>query len=98
MSEAIVRSGFITGQQFRQLSDVQRLHYAIGLLDGALLAPVFGAPRERMTWLETCTKPMTPTQISAMLARFVDDNPSQWHVSMNVLFGVAMRKLCPQVQ
>lgn len=92
----VVHDGFITGQQFRGLPEPSKRSYAAGLVDGVLLAPLMGAPKARMKWLESCLVGMTDEQVAAIIVKFVNDNPARWHEPVHVQFFSAMRSACPR--
>ena len=39
-----LHEGFLMGQKYMGLSEVEKSAYAMGIIDGMLLAPLFGAP------------------------------------------------------
>lgn len=92
----LVHNGFITGQQFRDLPELRRRSYAAGIVDGALLAPLMGAPKASVTWFESCATGMTDDQIAAIISKFVNDNPARWHEPVHTQFYAAMRQACPK--
>ncbi len=51
-----IHGGFVTGNQFRDMTGLQKKMYVAGLLDGMLLAPAFGGTEARMQWLHACTE------------------------------------------
>ncbi len=51
-----IHGGFVTGNQFRDMTGLQKKMYVAGLLDGMLLAPAFGGTEARMQWLHACTQ------------------------------------------
>ena len=51
-----IYGGFVTGNQYRDMTGIQKRSYVAGLLDGMLLAPAFGGSEERMQWFLVCTQ------------------------------------------
>ncbi len=92
-----VRSGFLTGNTFRELSDDGKAGYAMGFVNGLLMAPAFKAPRTEMRWVEECISGMADTQIAAILDKFLAENPARWHEPMNVLSHVALKASCKKL-
>ncbi len=90
------KGGFINGNEYLSLSSDGKVKYAIGFIDGLLIAPLFGAPMERLTWLEQCTAGMNSKQIVAILEKYLTDNPEKWHKPMNGLSLKALKKSCNQ--
>ena len=91
-----IHDGFLTAREFRDLPQARKNSYAAGVLDGALLAPLFGAPKERLEWLESCAVGMTDEQVAAIISRFIADNPARWHQHLHTQFYTAMREACPK--
>ncbi len=52
----LIHGGFVTGNQYRDMTGIQKKSYVAGLLDGMLLAPAFGGSEERMQWFLACTQ------------------------------------------
>jgi hypothetical protein len=57
-----------------------------------MLAPLFGAPKEKMKWLESYTENMTGTQVAAIISKFLEENPGRWHEGLHVLTFAALRE------
>ena len=89
-----IKKGFLTGNSFRELSDAGKRGYAMGFLDGALMSPMFDAPKGETRWIETCVVGMTDKQVVAILDKFLTNNPARWHEQMNVLAWLAMKEGC----
>lgn len=91
---AEIHNGFLTGNEYRDLANTQRQHYIMGVIDGSLLAPLFGAPKPKLAWLETCVTGMRSDQVVAIVDKFLEANPVRWHQSMHVLVYSALRESC----
>ena len=91
----LVHNGFLTGEQFLKLSADARAKYAPGVIDGILLAPLFGAPKAKLGWLEACVGGMTSSQVSAILETFLKENPSRWHEGAHTSMFAALHESCP---
>jgi hypothetical protein len=89
-----IKSGFLTGTQYRTLDEPRRRAYAMGLIDGIFLAPFFEANKQTLEVIERCTIGMQDGQIMAILDKFLRDNPARWHQPMNLLGFVAMEEAC----
>ena len=90
----VIKSGFLTGTQYRSLNGIDRQKYAMGLIDGILLSPFFGADNKRLAWLELCATGMNGEQIVAILDKYLRENPARWHESMNTLTYFSMKQEC----
>lgn len=92
--EVKIRSGFSTGQKYIQMTAAQKRYYAMGIVNGMLLAPLFGAPKENMATLEKCISDMTDTQVAAILTEYLNKNPGQWNETPHVPMHKAMTEAC----
>ena len=90
-----IHHGFMTGNKFMTLSSDDQSIYAMGLVDGMVLAPMFEAPKAKTKWLETCIEGMTNMQVAAMLRKELESNPGTWHHSAHTAMYRAMLKGCP---
>lgn len=89
-----VKSGFLTGNTFLDLSREAKRGYAMGFLDGVFVAPLFGAPKAELYRIEQCAVGMTDEQVVAILNKFLSDNPGRWHEPMDFLSYAALRSAC----
>ncbi|MBC8231411.1 hypothetical protein H8E77_17805 [bacterium] len=81
----IVHKGFATGRDYLKMNDAQKRAYAMGAINGMLLAPLFGAPKDRVKWFESYVEKMTDDQVAAILTKYVKDNPGRWHDGLHIL-------------
>jgi hypothetical protein len=96
-----IHNGFLTAEEFTHMNGQGQHDYAMGVVDGMLLAPLFGAPRDqndgqKVGTLEDCITGMSSTQITAIISKFVRDHPERWNDSMHVVAFAAMTHACPQ--
>ena len=89
-----VQMGFITGEDFLKLSESDKASYSMGIIDGYLSAPIFGANDRYLKWISTCIKGKTNTQIAAILVKYLQDNPGRWDKSVQFLMFEALKKAC----
>jgi len=89
-----IKTGFLNGNAYQLLSQEERRAYAMGSLDGMFLAPLFGAKKVNLSWLERCATTMTDGQIAAIFDKYLRDNPGRWHETMNALGLAAMKNAC----
>jgi hypothetical protein len=95
-SQVNIKTGFLTGNTFRELSVGGKRGYAQGFTDGVFVAPLFRAPKSELAWLESCMVGMTDAQVVAILEKWLNENPAQWHMQMNVLAYNALSQACPK--
>ena len=90
----LIKDDFLTGNAFRTLPRASQRIYVMGALDGALLAPLFAAPKAQLDWLERCTVAMTYEQATAIVETYMAENAVRWHEPMRTLVYSAMRRAC----
>jgi len=91
-----IHNGFSTGEQFLNMPEAEKLAFSMGTVNGMLLAPLFGAPKERMLWIETCVLGMTDSQVTAIFEKYLRDNPSRWHQTPHAPMYSALKQACPK--
>ena len=89
-----LQTGFLTGEGFLKLSQKEKVSYAMGIVDGFLSAPMFGANAKYVDWLSECAKGKTNTQVSAILTKYLQDNPGRWDKSVQILMFEALLAEC----
>lgn len=92
--EVVIKTGFVTGNQYRVFSATEKQKYAIGLLDGIFLSPFYGADKKKLEEVEQCVTDMSDGQVAAIFDKYISENPGRWHESMNVLAYVALLRAC----
>ncbi|MGH2567020.1 MAG: hypothetical protein ACRDGA_01685, partial [Bacteroidota bacterium] len=70
--------GLLKGEEFLNLNEANQAIYVMGVIDGFLASPVFGAENKYYSWLGNCLKDKTNTQISAMATKYLKNNPGMW--------------------
>ena len=89
-----IQNGFITGNTFRAMEKASKNVYVTGLLDGMLLAPLYGAPEKNLQILASCTVNMNGQQLVAIFEKFLTNHPERWNQSMHIIGYSAMHKIC----
>jgi Ssp1 endopeptidase immunity protein Rap1a len=92
--DVVIKIGFLTGNQYRALSDDDQHIYAMGVVDGMFLSPFFGASKSKTLWIESCLTRMEDDQVVAIFHKYLEENPTRWRQSMNVLAYAALKKAC----
>lgn len=88
----LIHNGFGTGQDYINMTPTNKRTYAMGAINGILLAPLFGAPKEKMHWFELYIENMTDVQVATILSKFLEDNPGRWHDGLHVLMFSAIKE------
>lgn len=92
-----VHEGFLTGNEFNELSTANQSAYLIGLADGIRGGVLFGLERkddEDTTWFESCEALKNSNQMLAITRNFLDEHPSKLHLWMYILFFQAVMDPC----
>jgi len=89
-----IQKGFLTGEDFLKLSETDKVSYRMGIIDGYLSAPIFGANAKYVSWISTCVQGKTNTQLSAILVKYLQNNPGRWEKSVQFLMFEALKKSC----
>src|SRR4029453_17694131 len=96
-----VEANAITGNDWRRLPLAAQHYYIIGVLDGwdnlgtiALLAKQPLSVVTRLAEHIKCTAEMPYEQIVAIVQKYMDNNPSQWHYDMASLTWNAVNEAC----
>jgi hypothetical protein len=93
-----ISRGFFTGKDYFEMSDTEKRAYATGAINGMLVAPFFGAPEERVAWLKTCSARLSDEQTAEVLTRYLNGDPGQLSMSLNVLTFNAMKEACDKMK
>jgi MFS-type transporter involved in bile tolerance (Atg22 family) len=96
-----VKNGFLTAEEFTHMNDQSQHDYAMGVVDGMLLAPLFGAPHDwkdgqKIGAFGDCITGMSSRQVAAIISKFVRDHPERWNESMHAVAFAAMTQACSQ--
>jgi len=90
--------GFLDGNEYRNLTDREKHSYLMGFHDGLMAAPLFGFEREgdamSETWYERCKAVGNSGQLQAIIDRYVDEHPENWHYQMTSIFFMPVKDIC----
>jgi hypothetical protein len=89
-----ISPGYFTGKDYFEMSDTEQRAYATGAINGMLVAPFFGAPEEKVVWLRTCTAKLSDDQLASILTRYLNNDPNQLTMSLNVVTFNAIQDAC----
>jgi hypothetical protein len=93
-----ISRGFFTGKDYFDMSDTEKRAYATGAINGMLVAPLFGAPEDRVGWLKSCSANLSDEQLASILRRYINDDPRQSAMSLNVVTFNAMKETCEKLK
>jgi len=91
-----VHNGFLIGQEYLDYDARTQQGYAMGVVDGMWLAPMFGAPDggTKLKSLGACMEGMYNVQIKAIIDKFLKDHPERWNDQMHLVAFTAMTEAC----
>jgi hypothetical protein len=87
-----VYEGFVKGNDYQNMDRDSRMTYVMGIYDAIQLAPLLGAPMERLHLFHKLTERMTNEQVTAIVDNYIKDNPQEWHLPMSFLAFTAISK------
>ncbi|MDP6690559.1 MAG: hypothetical protein QF384_13775 [Alphaproteobacteria bacterium] len=82
----------LSGQDYLEMAEYDREVYVTGVNDAYNWSYVAGF--ERMKWLVPCVYGRKAQQLSAMFAKWLQENPERWHEPAAKLFPFAMFETC----
>jgi len=87
-----IQNGFGTGRDFMKMTEVERRAYAMGIVNGVTLAPLFGGTQEQLAWFDTYTDTMSDREVARIIFDYIADNPQFWSEQLHVLTISALRQ------
>ena len=90
---AIGLSGFIHGNEYRQMNQNQKESYVTGVIDGLIFAFAVTKQTSSQKWLEECIKGMPVDQLTAMVTKYITNNPESSQLTANRLVFNALVNL-----
>ena len=80
-----IEKGYGKGQDYLKMSEKEKRAYAMGAMNGMLVAPFFDAPDKSTKWLYDYLKGVSNEQVAAIITKYLKDNPELWHLGLNAL-------------
>ncbi len=87
-------TGFIHGQQYRQMNQNQKESYVTGVIDGLMFAFAITKQTSSQQWLEECIKDMRVDELTVIVSKYIADNPEYSQATANGLVFNALVSLC----
>ena len=78
-------SGFIHGHEYRQMNQSQKESYVTGVIDGLMLAFAITKQTSSQQWLEECIKGVPVNQLTAIVTKYITNNPELSQATANGL-------------
>jgi len=93
-----ISPGFFTGKDYFEMSETEKRAYVTGSINGMLVAPFFGAPEDRLTWLKTCTTKMSDEQLASIVSNYITNDSKQLNMNLNVVTFNALKDACDKMK
>ena len=93
-----ISRGFFTGRDYFEMSETEKRAYATGAINGMLVAPFFGAPDDRLTWLKSCTGKLSDEQMASIISVYINGDSSRLEMSLNVLTFSSFKDACEKMK
>jgi Rap1a immunity proteins len=80
--------GFTTGNDYRNLSEMEQLAYVKGAFDAIMIIPRGDAlnKNNRIMRIVARTEGLQIGQLRAVVNKYLDEHPEDWHMPMGLLF------------
>jgi hypothetical protein len=86
---------YYKAEEFIEMSEVSRMFYTSGLMDGFYTMAMFGATDKTIASLTSCAGEMDSKQVSAIITKYVKDHPETWHHPLSIEAWNALNEACP---
>ena len=87
-----IHDGFGTVQEFLGMSEIEQRAYAMGAVNGMLLAPLL--PETKLERFEQCIEGMNNVQVAAIIEKYVREHPERWHEKTPAFIFSALSSAC----
>lgn len=93
-SEGRIILGHLTGNDYMKLSKDYKSLYIVAVIDGIFIAnDLLPKPAPHLSYLINYTKDMESGQLVAIVDKWMNENPREWHQMMNALVVMALMPL-----
>ena len=93
-----IARGFFTGKDYLDMSDTEKRAYITGAINGMLVAPLFGAPDDRLVWLKTYTIKLSDQDTASILTNHINSDSNELNMSLNVVTFNALKDACEKLK
>jgi hypothetical protein len=88
--------GFLTGNDFLRFDAVQQILVVETMIDGIGFTAFVSANDHLVKDLNACTDGMTGRQITAIVTKYLNDNPAKWDWQLSSLVFGALQGGCKE--
>jgi hypothetical protein len=93
-----VPGGFMNTGEYGDLQAAEQNSYAMGFVNGMMVAGILGADFKKVEALNRCTSGMKSKQVAAILDKYVKDHPESWHQTLAAHSFAAIVEACPDLK
>jgi hypothetical protein len=86
--------GFIHGNEYRQMNQNQKESYVTGVIDGLMFAFAVTKQTSSQQWLEECIKDLPVNHLTAIVTKYITNNPEYSQATANGLVFNTLVSLC----
>lgn len=89
-----IPNGFGTGEVLYNLSERDLRAEVRGFVNGLFASAAIGANAKCMEFYDACLRSKTDTQLTAVVRRFLEENPARWNQPAGILMYSAIPGMC----
>ncbi len=98
----LVYEGYLSGNDYLKLTNIEKSNYLIGVADGLLSSRLYlniGTSDEALSDISELKKCLMDKiennkQLRAIVEKYLTNNPERWSEPMGVLFFVSIKDIC----
>ena len=83
-----------TGNEYKKLSENEQYYFLVGAVEGMFFSTIALGTDKENHWFIKCCEKMEFTQIEAILKRYINEHPEDWHFSVISLLVESMSEAC----
>lgn len=92
--EPYYRIGYATGERLVEMPDLQLESYVAGIADALLATPLIGVSADCENHMYRCIEGRSVPQLTAIVRKYINENPDRWHDGANALVYRALILPC----
>ena len=94
--EIRIHDGFMKVEDYLHVNRQKQEGYAIGIVDGIMLAPVFGASEkgQKLKSFENCVEGMSDTHVKTIIDAYMEGYSDRWNDPMHAMVLTAIMQAC----
>jgi len=85
-----VRDCFLNEEAFLRLPETIQVYYLMGVIDGFIASSMLGVSEKEIDLFLKPIQGKTNTQLSAIVVKYLKDNPDEWDISAPYIIRMAL--------